>query len=145
MSRSGYIDDLGDDDPLAYGRWRGRLMSSIRGKNGQAFLREIIEALDALPEKRLVANSFAEPDGQNFCTLGAVGHKRGVDLAQFAEQIADDDLDQGSVAGVFGISYVLACEIMAENDDCGPHHETPEQRWSRMRRWAERHLIEWDK
>jgi hypothetical protein len=45
MSRSGYSDDL---DPLALGRWRGRVASAMRGKRGQAFLREMLAAMDAM-------------------------------------------------------------------------------------------------
>ena len=44
MSRSGYGDDYGDDDPLAIGRWRGAVNSAIRGKRGQQTLREILAA-----------------------------------------------------------------------------------------------------
>lgn len=55
MSRSGYTDD--DDDPLATGRWRAQVRSAIRGKRGQAFLRELIAALDAMPEKALITEN----------------------------------------------------------------------------------------
>ena len=34
MGRHGYTDDC-DDDPLALGRWRAQVASSIRGKRGQ--------------------------------------------------------------------------------------------------------------
>lgn len=157
MSRSGYSDDC---DGWALIRWRGAVTSAIKGKRGQAFLRETIAALDALPEKRLVANEL-EADGQ-FCTLGAVGRARGCGLA------AVDPYDRESVAGLFGISAALAAEIMFENDEqiytttwvnyeiCGPmrpnypdwgRHNRSEcvdkpadeinaARWSRMRAWA---------
>lgn len=48
MSRSGYSND-GENIAM----WRGQVASAIRGKRGQAFLRELVEALDAMPEKRL--------------------------------------------------------------------------------------------
>ena len=48
MSRSGYSDDI--DDNWAHIMWRGRVASSIRGKRGQAMLRELLAALDAMPE-----------------------------------------------------------------------------------------------
>ena len=41
MSRSGYCDDYGDDDPLALGRYRAQVNSAIRGKRGQALLRRL--------------------------------------------------------------------------------------------------------
>lgn len=48
MSRSGYTDDYGDDDPLAHGRWRQAVKRSIEGKRGQALLRELLEALNVM-------------------------------------------------------------------------------------------------
>ena len=63
MSRHGYADDLADDDPLAYGQWRGRVASAIRGRRGQAFLREMRAALDAMPDKRLIATALVDEDG----------------------------------------------------------------------------------
>lgn len=158
MSRHGYTEDEGDD-PLAMGRWRGMVASTIRGKRGQAFLREVLTALDAIPDKRLISEELKTVDGE-FCTLGAVGAKRGVDL----EAIDPDDYD--AVAAAFGIHPILAQEIMWENDEqvsrfdyveveiCGPiqpwdnrgrHKRTvripaegaAERRWQHMRDWVE--------
>ena len=78
MSRSGYVDDVDDNWDLI--RWRGAVKSALRGKRGQAFLKEMIEALDALPEKMLIGNTL-EADGM-VCAMGAVGLKRGVDMAK---------------------------------------------------------------
>lgn len=126
MSRSGYSDD--NDDPLVYGRWRAQVASSIRGKRGQAFLRELIEALDALPEKRLIANDLVEEG--SVCAIGSVGLRRGVDMSR-----VDPD-DPYQVAAAFGITHQLAAEIEYENDEAPPYNETPERRWERMRGWA---------
>jgi len=49
MTRHGYVDD--SEDTLAYGRWRAQVQSAIRGKRGQAFLKELAAAMDAMPEK----------------------------------------------------------------------------------------------
>jgi hypothetical protein len=109
MSRSGYSDDYGDDDPLALGRYRAQVNSAIRGKRGQALLRELLAALDAMPEKRLVAGEL-EADGQ-FCALGVVGQARGLNLASI------DTYDLDSLAPQFNIAEQLAREIMWVNDD----------------------------
>ncbi len=50
MSRSGYVDDI---DNLALINWRGAVKSAIQGKRGQAFLRALVDALDAMPETSL--------------------------------------------------------------------------------------------
>jgi len=134
MSRSGYTDDCEN-----MGLWRGSVERAIRGKRGQAFLREMLTALDALPEKSLAANSFTK--GGEICALGSVAVKRGIDVSQF-EPPADadwyDTVDRHEVADTFGIAPAMAAEIMYENDE-GAHwskpNETPEERWQRMRVW----------
>jgi hypothetical protein len=118
MNRSGYCDDFGDDDPLALGRYRAQVNSAIRGKRGQALLRELLAALDAMPDKRLVAGEL-EADGQ-FCALGVVGHARGLNLA------AIDSYDVESLGPQFNIAEQLAREIMWVNDEHVSEHEWAE-------------------
>lgn len=108
MSRSGYSDDC--DDNWALIRWRGAVNSAIRGKRGQAVLRELLAALDALPEQRLAADSLVTADGE-FCTLGALGRARGLDM-----NTIDPD-DREAVASAFGVAEALAAEIMYLNDE----------------------------
>lgn len=55
MSRSGYSDDL---DSWSMIRWRGAVTSATRGARGQAFFREMLAALDAMPEKKLIADDL---------------------------------------------------------------------------------------
>jgi hypothetical protein len=136
MSRSGYTDDFDNHWELI--RWRGAVKSAIRGKRGQDFLRELIAALDALPEKKLIPNAFAE-DGC-VCALGAVARLRGT-LDKFAD-IDPDDIYPEGVARDFGLAHALAAEIMYENDEGTYRRETPEERWERMRAWAVKNLKE---
>jgi hypothetical protein len=124
MSRAGYDDDV---DGWALIRWRGQVASAIKGKRGQAFLRELIEALDALPEKRLIAYDLQE--GDNVCAIGSVGVKRGVDMGKL------DPHDPETIAGVFGIAHQLVREIEFMNDEAW-YDDDPENRWKRMREWA---------
>lgn len=131
MSRSGYVDGS-DLDQLEYGRHRGRVASAIRGRRGQVFLRDLLAALDALPEPRLIANDL-EAAGQ-VCALGALGKARGVSMGTI------DPEDCDTVAATFGVATVLAQEVAYENDEDGSFSETPEQRFKRMRRWTELHL-----
>jgi len=127
MSRSGYSED-GDYDQWATICWRGAVARAIRGKRGQAFLRELLDALDALPEPRLIARAL-EAEGA-FCALGSVGRKRGVDMSKV------DPEDDHRVAELFGVARALGCEIMWVNDDAGSYRETPEQRFARVREWV---------
>jgi hypothetical protein len=127
MSRSGYSYDWIEDN--ASYLYRGAVASAFRGKRGQMFLKEMLAALDALPEKCLV-DSALEQDGA-VCAIGAVGKARGVDMSTI------DPEDYHTVAGKFGIAEAMAREIVYENDEAPLDNETPEQRFARMRRWIE--------
>lgn len=159
MSRSGYTDD--NEDPLAQGRWRQAVRRSLEGKRGQMLLRELVEALDAMRDRRLYSGSFATAEGE-FCTLGVLGAKRGTKM----DDLGDDyDCDTATVGQRFGIAPAMAAEIMYMNDEyavdewkwvdveiCGPlrdnwrgqrvrsvrvHNDNhPVERWQRMRAWA---------
>ncbi len=126
MSRSNYNDDY--DDHWGLIRWRGAVASAIKGRRGQAFLRDLVAALDAMPEKGLIANELQE-DGE-VCALGALGLRRGLDLE------AIDPEDSDAVADLFGIAPALAREIVYENDEGAWSRESAEDRWKRMRAWA---------
>lgn len=141
MSRSGYSDDCGGWDLI---RWRGAVNSALKGKRGQTTLREIRDALDAMPVKELAADSLVSADGQ-FCTLGALGAARGMPL-----ETLDPDDPEG-VAEKFDIAPAMVREIVYENDEHPGFYdhqagkwvrETPERRWTRMRTWVEAHIQE---
>lgn len=127
MSRSGYSDDYGDDDPLALGRYRAMVASATRGRRGQALLKDILIAMNGMPDKRLIAHEL-EQEGA-VCAIGAAGKLRGVDMSKL------DPEDIETVAGKFDIADCLAREVVWENDECGRRKETPEERFRRMRKW----------
>lgn len=133
MSRSNYYCDF-DFEPWEMIRWRGAVSAAVRGRRGQAFLREMLAALDALPEKRLIPGNLVDKDGE-VCALGAVGRARGVDLS------AVDPEDPIAVGRFFGIAQAMAAEIEFENDEAwGP--QTPEKRFERIRNWVVANLKE---
>lgn len=125
MSRSGYSDDC---DGWSLICWRGAVESALRGKRGQEFLKQLADSLDEMPVKRLIAHDL-EDQGE-FCTIGVLGAKRGVDMAKL------DPNDREEVAGVFGIAPAMAAEIVFMNDEGSYLAETPEHRWTRMRKWV---------
>ena len=165
MSRSGYIEDDGEDT-LAHGRWRGAVASAIRGKNGQAFLKELLAALEAMPRKELISQEL-KVEGQ-FCALGVLGDKRGVPLESL------DPEDYEAVASAFQINEKIVQEIVYLNDEhcddwmrveveiCGPmrpwspdwgkHTKTyrapdpdaPARRWAYMRDWVAKQIKDAD-
>lgn len=132
MSRSGYNDYDSEYSDILYINWRGAVESALRGKRGQAFLREMLAAMDALPEKRLIANELKITDGE-VCAIGAVARVRGTDVSEI------DPEDHETVAARFGIAHAMACEIMYMNDEYW-RTETPEARFARMRKWIEEQI-----
>lgn len=126
MSRSNYSDCLDEWDLI---RWRGQVASAIRGKRGQRLLVDLVAALDALPEKVLIAEELVNSDG-DYCALGAVGARRGIDMSRL------DPEESETVAEAFDIADPLAREITYINDECSGYGETPQQRWQRVRDWA---------
>lgn len=138
MSRSGYTDDC--DDMWVHIRWRGAVASAIRGKRGQAFFREMLVALDAMPNKRLVAHVLVDSPSGGVCAMGAVAVARGVDMSGVVPGDPYDDYGDSSreAAKRLGIPNSLACEIAYMNDEgFGP---TPEARWQQMRDWVARQI-----
>lgn len=161
MSRSGY-DDGADYDPLAHGRYRAAVRSAFRDKRGQAFLKEALAALEAMPDKRLIAGELVVDGGQEaygctpdiviggdvlvdnrgnpmpmgaVCLLGAVGKARGLEMSHL------DPHDIETVAPMFGIAEAMTREIVYENDEMGPSLESPEHRWQRMRDWISSQIL----
>lgn len=127
MSRSGYDDDC---DGWALVRWRGAVSSAMRGARGQALMRDLLGALDAMPEKRLIAESLEA--GGEVCALGCLGRTKGIDVSQLNPENAE------AVARTFDIAPALAREIVFVNDN--RWRETEEQRWIRMRAWVARKI-----
>ena len=131
MSRSGYYD--GGDDYWAIIRWRGAVRSALRGRRGQAFLREMLAAMDALPQPRLIVGELVNEAGE-CCAIGSIALSRGVDVSEL------DPEEREHVASVFGIARAMTQEIAYLNDEAGSCKETPEERFARMRRWVESKL-----
>lgn len=160
MSRSGYDD--GCDDQWALIRWRGAVNAAINGKRGQQFLRDLAAAMDAMPDKRLIADEL-QADGA-FCTLGVMGAARGLDMTNV------DPYDRQQVSALMNVAEALAAEVMYENDECVSSHDwieveicgpmrpnhpdwgrhvrsvcvpakaAEERRWRYMRKWVAQHI-----
>lgn len=129
MGRSGYSEDLDNWDLI---KWRGQVASAIRGRRGQRFLVDLIEALDALPKQELITEELVTEEGE-VCALGAVAKARGIDVGSL------DPYDFEVVAKLLNIATPMAQEVFYLNDEYGFRVETPHQRWQRIRNWALEH------
>lgn len=129
MSRSGYTDDIDWDNTASL--YRANVARATRGKRGQKFFRDLVAALDAMPEKKLIRGELEEEQGA-VCALGALRKAKAVPL----EPLLESDWD--ALGDAFDVAPMLTQEVMFENDDDFAYYgdETPEERWTRMRRWV---------
>lgn len=144
MNRSEYVDA----DSEEARKWRGKVNAAIRSKKGQAFLRELEEALLALPRKALIPNSIAK-DGC-VCAFGAVAVFRKIKCAgkTFEEALreieesyggedqGDPDFPAELAVGILGAPDALARELMAVNDDSGKYLQESGQRYLEVLSWV---------
>lgn len=91
------------ENPIQY-VWSGNVERILRGKRGQRILRELCEALLALPERRLIANKLENKRTGEVCTIGALAKYRGV--LPSIEDDGDDELTR-QVGEDMGLGFML--------------------------------------
>lgn len=160
--RIGYSDE--EEYPGQFGLWQGNCQRSLKGRAGQAALRELEAALLALPEKRLIAHKIIDSEG-DVCAIGALAKHKGRDI--LAEpNVGDDDEFEGDgemeeIGMELGMPRLVAWKVVEKNDidldgrdlvTCeGPYRWpsekpkvwisiTPEVRYDRMLAWVRRQL-----
>lgn len=139
MGRSGYTYD-DDDGMLAL--YRGQVASALRGRRGQAFLRDLVAALDAMPDKGLIAGDLvveevpcdlvrwlfapSPVDGEHpwyrksgiewphECGVCALG---ALGLKRGVDMSKMDPDDAETIGAAFNIADQLAREVVWENDE----------------------------
>lgn len=128
------------DNPLDWGRYEAAKRSTLRGRRGQAFLRKLIAALDALPKPELSEGALADRATGCVCALGAVALAQGDSFDDLAQD--DGNWSPEDIATWYDISPTLANEVIIENDDWrdGNSAEIRQSRWRHVRAWAVRHL-----
>ena len=138
MSRSGYTDEV--DNQGVRNLYRASVKRAIEGPRGQAFLRDLAAAMDAMPVKELISGELVK-DGQ-VCAIGAVCQMRGIDVSSI------DPEDTDRVAKLVGVARSMAAEIVYLNDEDGgwdwdtKNYESPSKRWIRMRAWVQKKIKE---
>ena len=158
MSRIGFSDD--EERPGQFALWDANCRRSMRGKRGQAALRELEAALLAMPEKRLIRDLLTDDDG-GVCAIGAYARHKGLDLSKFDPE---DESDEVGVAA--GMPALVAWSVVALNDvtldtvwevSDGPLNRwdatyrggiplvrdmTPEERYEKVLAWVRANLID---
>jgi len=143
VSRAGYSDD---PDPVATVLYEQALRNAMHGKRGKAILRDLADALDAMPVKELGAGFVKR--GDCVCAIGALAAHRGVDLKEFDveadEYDEDGDWSTERIAEELDAPTCIVRAIVYGNDELGPTTETPSERWARIRSWVGQKLARWE-
>lgn len=118
MSRISYSEE--EDYQGQFALWDANCRRSMRGRAGQAALRELEAALTALPVKRLERDVFVVASG-GVCALGALAVKRKMDAGLSRDQAlhvcADMDPYESQEHGeALGLPSLVAWKVVAEND-----------------------------
>jgi hypothetical protein len=125
MKRNRYKWPLVKEEYLA---WQLEVAEAILSPAGQAFMQELVKALDAIPRKELIAGRLADNRG-GCCALGTVCRSRGLDVSQ----VDHDNLED--ISRFLDIPCQIVDEVVYLNDAAYPG-EAPTDRWARMRFWA---------
>lgn len=141
MSRL-YQDDYGFE-PWMQGQQAGALRSAIRGNRGQQFLRDLVAALNALPEPKLSAGALEDEETGCCCAFGAVRRYRGTDAVPLYFDPQEKDLDPPHFVEPFNVATALAWEVVEANEgrSVSNSEAAMRQRWSSVRAWAARQLL----
>ncbi len=141
--RIGFSDD--EEFPGQFYLWEANCNRSLRGRAGQAALKELEAALLEMPQKRLIQHALSDAEG-GVCAIGqlalTVKLRRGmseVDARRELERESSDDFDTAQYARKhLGFPKLVAWSVVCENDDLigNARKETPEQRYERVLGWV---------
>lgn len=138
MSRLDYGDGDSYWEPWMDGQQAGALRSATRGKRGQRFLRDLIEALDALPVPELAVGALEDEETGCCCAFGAVRRHRGAENVPLGFDPTREDMPPDSLAQPFDVSQTLAWAVVQANEESSTSN-TPDarrRRFKEVRRWA---------
>jgi len=133
--------------------WEANQERCIRGRKGQAALRELEAALLALPEKRLITDELENARG-DVCAIGALVRFKGKENPMIGDSfggaednltINADEIERATIdlAQELGVPRLVALAVVRENDEDHYYYPatiTPEQRYERMLKWVQQAL-----
>lgn len=129
--------------------WDENVRRSINGKRGQRILRELEEALLAMPYKTLVSGAIAYEG--SVCAIGALAlHKKlkaGLDeetaiaeLETESQNVEDADGSSVWAKDHLGMTYSLAWSIAHVNDEGLAYGAKEQQRYEIVLAWVRSHI-----
>lgn len=159
--RISYSED--EDRPGQFALWQANCRRSLKGKAGQAALRDLEAALLALPDKRLIADRVIDAEG-DVCAIGALAKYKGRDLLAepnlYEDGEFDGDGEMEEIGMELGMPRLVAWKVVCRNDvEIDGHYErlpgparwygdypqvyvpiTPEARYEKMLAWVRAQL-----
>lgn len=146
MSRIVYANGDSPDWGLRQGRWFARVRAAMLGKRGQTVLRELAEALDAIPTQRLIHGALCNDNG-DVCALGELARTRGIPDAELLKVAASlDEADDPAfetaawAARALDVTETLAWMVQDINDEEVSETASPETRYRAVRDMVQRWL-----
>lgn len=144
MSRVDYNEWDDEWGHLHTGRWERNSRAVLASKRGQTALRDLREALIALPLKRLAADTFCEVDDKGnveACVLGAFALHKGIDPQRLSGLNGVDANETADWAtGALGLTFTLAWNLVDMNDEKYGSY-TPEQRYEAFVLWLNKVIV----
>ena len=138
----------GPEEQWAWIRFRGQVASAIRGRRGQATLKQAAEAMERLPRRQLITGELC--DGTGVCVVGAVIYddfkSKGLSpkaawnkLRGLSRKIGRDayEIEEYAVKEL-GFTRALANEVQFENDEGAGFGLDPRASYSGMLGWLRR-------
>lgn len=147
MSR--FDDGYDEDYPNQFALYHANVKRAMKGRRGQAFLKELEEALLALPEKKLIEGRLCEAG--KVCAMGALALKRRTstgekieDAFKWLENEAPGEGYAGDTAEFmekhFGILQCLSIETAYTNDERCRKPWTEETRYETVLGWVRENI-----
>lgn len=151
MSR---FDHEGDEwFPNQWWLYEANMQRCFSGVAGQQKLREVREALLALPRKRLISTRLADEQG-DVCLVGALALHKAEDpkteLQLLAEHITEEmaewdsyEVEQRTLGTgkTLGLKETMVVELSYTNDN-SHRDQTPEERYERVLAWVDSLILE---
>lgn len=143
-----FYSEEDEDFPGQAELWQANCERSLKGKKGQASLRDLEAALLALPSPRLIAGELQNKAGE-VCAIGALAKFKGHEcpiVAYGLDEFGDTEIDPIDVesatidlAKTLGVPRMVAIAVAAENDAAWVKLDS-EQRYQRVLAWVRQEI-----
>lgn len=138
MSRFWNDGEYEGNEEFRRGAWQENSRRAFASERGQKALRELRDALAALPRRRLLGGQFAdifEQDDESIivgdvCAIGALAKFKGMEFTSHHGTEDFDGFETAAIGKKLGMSYVMAYDIAYRNDEIYDSLGASERWWT---------------